>query len=174
MKKKILSFFLVFFAFLLFAEAQRSPMRERKMMRGPKTPEQRATAITNRLTKRLGLNGEQKQQIYKINLQTAQRVDELRAEAKTKRERGEKPEKGFYAKQIRELNQQRDQSISATLNAKQKIEYEKFKQEQKERMKKRIEKRREFRKKRNKPDTGFLENDEDFEDMLLDEAEDEI
>ncbi len=173
MKKKIFSLFLVFFAFLLFAEAQRSPMRQRKM-REPKTPEQRATAITNRLTKRLNLNGEQKQQIYKVNLQTAQRVDELRAEVKAKRERGEKPEKGFYAKQIRELNQQRDQSISATLNAQQKVEYEKLKQEQKERMRQRIEKRQKFRKKMNKQDTGFLENDDDFEDMLLDEAEDDI
>ncbi len=173
MKKKIFSLFLISFAFLFLAEAQRGPMHQRKI-RDPKTPEQRATAITNRLTKRLGLNGEQKQQIYKVNVQTAQKIDELRTEAKAKRERGEKPEKGFYAKQIRELNQQRDQSILAVLSAEQKTEYEKLKTEQKERMRKRIEKRQKFRKKMNKQDTGFLENDDDFENMLLDEAEDEI
>lgn len=173
MKKKIFSLFLISFAFLFLVEAQRGPMHQRKM-RDPKTPEQRATAITNRLTKRLGLNDEQKQQIYKVNLQTAQRVDELRTEVKDKRERGEKPEKDFYAKRIRELNQQRDQSILATLNAQQKVEYEKLKKEQKERMRQKIEKRQKFRKKMNKPDTGFLENDIDFEDILLDEAEGEI
>ncbi|MCS6796101.1 MAG: hypothetical protein RMJ97_10000 [Raineya sp.] len=173
MKKTSIYFVVLFLAFAMLAEAQRMGMR-RNPNRPPKTPEQRANALTNRLTKRLGLNGEQKEQIYKINLQAAQRIDELRTEARAKRERGEKPERGYYAQKIRELNQQRDQNIMATLNAQQKLEYEKIKQKRKETMKKRMEKRRKMRQKLNKSDTGYLENDNDFEEMLLDEVEEEL
>ncbi|WP_101357930.1 V-type ATP synthase subunit I [Raineya orbicola] len=175
MKKSAFSFvFLIIWGVFFVAEAQRMPMRKNNRNFQPKTPEERAKILTNNLTKRLSLNGEQKEQIYQINLNTAREIDRLRKEAKAQRERGEKPEKGFYAKQVRELNQQRDQNISALLNNQQKVEYEKLKQERKEKMRKRMEKRRQMRKKLNKQDSGFLENDEDFEEMVLDEVEDEI
>lgn len=53
-------------------------MAQQQEKKEPKTTEQRATGITEKMTAKLGLDATQKAKIYDINLGTAQKNDALR------------------------------------------------------------------------------------------------
>lgn len=55
------------------------PKTEQREKKTPKTAEERAGNITERLTNQLGLSADQKEKIYEINLGIAQKNDGIRA-----------------------------------------------------------------------------------------------
>ncbi len=89
----------------------------------PRTPEERAQRMTNRMEKQLTLTAEQKEQIYEINLEAAQKNEELRQ----KKQSGEtepqelRGERQAIAKDV-------DTKILALLDEEQKGKYEQMKE----------------------------------------------
>ncbi|HXC05603.1 MAG TPA: hypothetical protein VNZ86_12665 [Bacteroidia bacterium] len=82
--KKILCLLSISASLLAFAPATRAscyfqqdqPVQEKKQ----KTPEQRATGVSNRLTKDLSLTDDQKKKVYDAALTRAQKMDQARSQ----------------------------------------------------------------------------------------------
>lgn len=85
------------------------------------TPEQRADKMTNRMTEELGLSEDQKQKIYKINLDNAQKREAQRAamEEDRKAKRAE----------MQAQNQVQNEQIEAVLTPDQKTKWQEVKKE---------------------------------------------
>jgi hypothetical protein len=91
--------------------------------------EERATAHTNHLEKKLGLSAEQKTQVYEINLATAKKNDEIRA----KRQAGGADNKALSVER-KENEKNRVAKIEALLTADQKTKWEAWKAAKKARV----------------------------------------
>ncbi|MDX2301950.1 MAG: DUF4890 domain-containing protein [Microscillaceae bacterium] len=145
MKSKILLFSLIFTAFtsLIFAQE-----------RTPKTPEERAEIITGKMEEKLGLSADQKTQIYQINLESAQKTDELRSQVKNQ----EIGREEFMA-EMKTLEQDRDAKIEALLTEAQKPKYEEMKENARQRLKERSQN---FRRKRGGENEGEGDIDGDL------------
>ncbi len=88
-----------------------------------KTPEQRATGLTNKMTEKLGLNETQKTQVYNINLATAQKNDAVRSNTALTKEQ---------KKAQLEANQaDRSAQFKTVLTAEQYAKYEAWEKERK-------------------------------------------
>jgi hypothetical protein len=120
-----------------------------------RTPEERATAQTNRLEKQLGLSADQKKQIYSINLDAIKKNEELHAKAKT----AGSDKKAIHAER-KANNTARVSKIESTLTAEQKTKWETIKAEQK----KRAEERRAANGKGKGKEKGKPANDSDDDD----------
>lgn len=130
MKKQLLLISLLMVLFSVSAFAQRGERTDKE----PRTPEERATAQTNSLEKKLNLTADQKAKIYEINLTAAKKNDELRAQRQS--QTGERED----IKNTRIENEKnRDASIQALLDEDQKVKYAEMKAAQKERMQERRE-----------------------------------
>ncbi|MBE7177631.1 MAG: hypothetical protein INR69_14580 [Mucilaginibacter polytrichastri] len=120
MKKYVMVFGLML-AVTISASAQR---------RGPgmkdRTPEERATAMSKQLTKKLSLSAEQEKQVYAINYAQAKKIDLLR--------KTDGDDRQAKMKERRAMMQESDQKIAAVLNADQKKNYEAWKAEAREHM----------------------------------------
>ncbi len=77
MKKLILAFFLLTTGAAFAQQADEQPAQGTP--RPQQTPEQRATSMSERMTKGLGITDEQKTKVYNLALIKAQKSDELRA-----------------------------------------------------------------------------------------------
>lgn len=94
--------------------------------KGPKTAEERATQVTERLTKQLGLSDEQKAKIYEINVGIAQKNEAIRANnALTKEQR---------MAQIKENHAARKAMYKDVMNAEQYAKYEAWEKEKQAKM----------------------------------------
>ncbi len=146
MKKQLLLISLLSILFCMNAFAQRGERPKKE----PRTAEERATAQTNSLEKKLSLTVDQKAKIYDINLAAVKKNDELRAQKQA--QTGKKEE----IKNARIENEKnRDANIKALLDADQNVKYEEMKAAQKERMRARKEnKGKGGRKGNTSPDTG--------------------
>ena len=78
---------------------------------------QRAERLTKQMTKQLTLNEEQSIKISAINLETAQKLDALRAERSTNRS---------FKRDIQTVQKNRDSEIKALLNKDQLAKYKKM------------------------------------------------
>lgn len=102
------------------------PQREQRQTRTPKTAEERATNMTERMTKQLGLSDDQKSKIYEINLGIAQKNDGIRSNtALTKEDR---------RKQMQENHASRKAMYKEVLTPDQYAKYEAWEQEKKAKM----------------------------------------
>lgn len=99
----------------------------------PKTPEQRATAVTNRLEKKLSLSKDQKTKVHDLAMARAQKMDELRAKYKDQ-------DKKLWQAERKKLRDEFHAGMKATLSPEQYAKWE-------AQRKKQIEKR----KGKNKP-----------------------
>ncbi|TAE20142.1 MAG: hypothetical protein EAZ95_00030 [Bacteroidetes bacterium] len=117
-----------------------------------RTAEERATAHTNHLEKKLGLSADQKSQVYAINLEAAKQQDELRAQAKTAG-----ADKKAIAEKRKAVNKDRVSKIEALLTGDQKTKWEAVKAAQKAR----VEARRKAKGKPMKNSGEELEDDGD-------------
>jgi Spy/CpxP family protein refolding chaperone len=90
------------------------------------TPEQRAERMTNRMAEQLDLTEEQKQEIYNLNLQNAQKrqveMEERKAEMESRREA------------MKSQNESQKQQIEALLTPEQKEKWEEVRSENHKRM----------------------------------------
>lgn len=103
----------IIFSLSLSAFAQRGQNREKS------TPEQRAEKMTGRMAEQLDLNEEQKKEIYKINLQNAQKRQE---EMEARREA------------MKSLNESQKEQIGAVLTPEQKEKWEEIRSENRKQM----------------------------------------
>lgn len=103
--------------------------RGRGQDREPKSPEERAQAITDRMTEKLNLSDSQKESIYAINLEHAKKNDDLRV----KMQNGELDREGLI-EQRKSVEKTRDEQISALLTEEQMPIYEEMKEKAKDRM----------------------------------------
>jgi hypothetical protein len=94
--------------------------------KGPKPAEERARKYTDKLTEKLGLSADQKNQVYDINLAAAKQVDGLRANNQPGKV--DRPENVQKRKAIEE---ERDSKIVALLSDEQKTKYNQYKEEKK-------------------------------------------
>lgn len=114
--------------------------------------EERATAHTNHLEKKLGLSADQKSQVYAINLEAAKKNDEIKAKRATA------TDKKALSVERKANEQARTSKIEALLTADQKPKWEALKAAQKAR----IEARRASKGKgKGKPSGEDLEDDDD-------------
>lgn len=127
----ILSAVLLFVAQSVMAQAGRGEDRE------PKTPEERAQKITDRMSKKLSLSDSQKESIYAINLEHAQKNDDLRAKVQN----GELDREGVKAERL-SVEKSRDEQITALLTEEQMPIYEEMKEKAKQKAKDRMQNRR--------------------------------
>ncbi len=81
MLKRTFSFLLLLCSAAAFAQA---PAKDAAAPREPKTPEQRATALADRLEKDLALSADQKTKVHALALTKAQKMDQLREQNKGK------------------------------------------------------------------------------------------
>jgi hypothetical protein len=163
MKRNFVIFSIFLMAFALNVLAQRP--HHARLQQNRKSPEERASLMTQRMTKRLKLNGEQSSKIGLINKETNIQIAAIRKEAKEKREKGEQIDMKNYRERVRNLNQAREEQTLALLNAKQKEEYRIMKEDAKNKMKKRMHK---YSKRKGKHDRGFQDlHDEYFDDEDL-------
>lgn len=152
MKTKILLTLALCLSMMTTAFAQKGRGNIEKKDR---TPEERATAQTNRLEKQLGLSADQKKQIYSINLDAIKKNEELHAKAKT----AGADKKAIHAER-KANNTGRVTKIESTLTAEQKTKWEAIKAEQK----KRAEERRAANGKGKSKEKGKPANDSDDND----------
>lgn len=124
-----------------------SQERPGKHQREHKTPEQRAQHMTEALSKKLSLNDNQKNEIYKINLERAKEMEKLHS-SNQKRDK-----KDF--EQGKKLFEESDKKISKVLNNDQRKQYEDLKAQRKEHAK---DRKGEFRKKLRDGKRGEAEN----------------
>jgi hypothetical protein len=117
-----------------------------------RTAEERATAHTNHLEKKLGLSTDQKSQVYAINLDAAKQHDELRAQAKTAG-----ADKKAIAEKRKAVNTARVSKIESLLTGDQKTKWEAWKAAKQAR----IEARRKAKGKPMKNSGEDLEDDGD-------------
>ena len=112
--------------------AQRDKNQEQK------TPEQRAQAITNNMEKKLALTADQKEKVYKINLERAKKMTEFRNEQMEDRKK--------HMDTRKTLLEESDNKINAVLTDAQKKSYTDLKADTKENMKERMGDRKGNRK----------------------------
>ena len=144
MKNKFLLLLIVFINTVMLSHAQE---------RTPKSPEERAKAVTKKLDKNLSLSEEQKEKVYQINLETAKQNDDLRNQVKIK----ELTRADFFTER-KVLEKDRDAKIEALLTEEQKPKYEEMKAKARQRLKNRAQNRR---KKRNKNTEDIEESSEE-------------
>jgi periplasmic protein CpxP/Spy len=118
MKKLIM--IAIIFSLSFTAFGQRGQQREMS------TPEQRAERMTNRMAEQLDLTEEQKQEIYNINLQNAQKrqveMEERKAEMESRRA------------EMKSQNESQKQQIEAILTPEQKEKWDEVRSENQKRM----------------------------------------
>ena len=85
------------------------------------TPEQRAEKITTKMTEELGLSEDQKQKIYQINLENAQKREAQRAAMEEERK--------AKRTEMQAQNQVQNEQIEAILTPEQKTKWEEVKKE---------------------------------------------
>ena len=124
MKKLILSTF-------LFLGLALSGYSQPNADRAQKTPEERAQRMTDMMDKKLSLSESQKTQIYQVNLE--------RARAMSNRKDNRQDKDSVNRRKEFETTENR---IERILNANQKAEYQKLKEERKEKMKEHRSKRK--------------------------------
>lgn len=136
MKKQVILILLLMFGLSLSSIAQGRGGKNSPRQQEPRTPEQRATQLTDRLDKQLNLSAAQKEQIYGFNLEAAQKVDNLRVEGKENREAGN-VDRQAHLEQRKAIEKERDDKIGNVLNAQQKAKYQTMKQNARSRIKER-------------------------------------
>lgn len=119
--KKLLMICGLLFSVITFAQAQQDGGRKMR------TPEERAQKNAEGLTKRLGLNDDQKAKATAIFLEQANAVNKAR-------EAGSDDKEARRA-QMKQLNEDTDAKINALLTEEQKKTYETWKAERKDKMK---------------------------------------
>lgn len=119
--KKLLMICGLLFSVITFAQAQQDGGRKMR------TPEERAQKNAEGLTKRLGLNDDQKAKATAIFLEQANAVNKAR-------EAGSDDKEARRA-QMKQLNEDTDAKINALLTEDQKKTYETWKAERKDKMK---------------------------------------
>ena len=117
--KKLLMIAIIF-SLSMSAFAQRGPNREMS------TPEQRAEKMTSRMAEQLDLNEEQKKEIYKINLQNAQKRQEEMESRKNEMEKRREA--------MKSLNESQNEQIGAVLTPEQKEKWEEIRSENRKKM----------------------------------------
>jgi len=117
-----------------------------------RTAEERATAHTNHLEKRLGLSAEQKTQVYAINLDAAQKHDAIKEKKKTAG-----ADKKALSAERKAVDKDRAAKLEALLTAPQKVKWEAVKLAQK----KRVEERKKAKGKGKLAPAGEDLNDDD-------------
>lgn len=110
------------FSVITFAQAQQDGGRKMK------TPEERAQKNAEGLTRRLGLNDDQKTKATAIFLEQANAVSKAREAGSVDKE--------ARRAEMKKLNEETDVKISALLTEDQKKTYETWKAERKDKMKK--------------------------------------
>ncbi|AEA44912.1 hypothetical protein [Fluviicola taffensis] len=122
--------FILAFVFLVGGTA----MAQQQAKKEHKTPEQRATGLTQKMTAKLGLDETQKTKIQNINLGIAQKNDAIRNN--TSLSRDEK------RTQLKETQTSRNSQYKEVLSADQYAKYEAWEKEKREKMQeKRAEKK---------------------------------
>ncbi|MNJ85426.1 hypothetical protein D3C87_29000 [compost metagenome] len=96
-------------------------MAQQQEKKEPKTTEQRATSITEKMTAKLSLDDAQKAKIYEINLGTAQKNDALRQNPSLTQEQ--------KIAQLKENQDARKAQYKEVLNADQYAKYEAWEKE---------------------------------------------
>jgi protein CpxP len=82
MKKTIYTIALFAVSFALAPQLQaQAPAQEEQGQKQQRTPEQRATGVSNRLAKDLTLTDDQKKKVYDAALTRAQKMDDARSQA---------------------------------------------------------------------------------------------
>jgi protein CpxP len=92
-----------------------------------KSPEQKATQMTGRLTKSLALTAEQQSKIYPIALNNIQAMEQARA--------GDPNDKKAFHARIKALRQSYESEVKSVLTQEQAAQWDQIKQEQKSRHK---------------------------------------
>jgi Spy/CpxP family protein refolding chaperone len=116
--KKLIMIAAIFTMTFAGAFAQRGQGSQQKE---PMTPEQRAEKMTMKMTEELGLSEDQKQKIYQINLENAQKREAQRAAMEEER----KANRSEMQAQAKAQNEQ----IEAILTPEQKTKWEEVKKE---------------------------------------------
>lgn len=116
--KKLIMIAAIFMMTYAGAFAQRGQGSQQKE---PMTPEQRAEKMTMKMTEELGLSEDQKQKIYKINLENSQKREAQRAAMEQER----KANRSEMQAQAKAQNEQ----IEAILTPEQKTKWEEVKKE---------------------------------------------
>ena len=101
----------------------------------PKTPEERAVMITNKMKTNLSLSDGQYAKVKAVNLDFATKFDEIRKSENKK----------DIVNKMRNLDSQRMQSLKAVLTSEQYTKYETQKNEARERMRKNMDERMKHR-----------------------------
>ncbi|MDX1903886.1 MAG: hypothetical protein SFU27_06985 [Thermonemataceae bacterium] len=91
---------------------------QKVQQRNMPTPEQRAANITEKMNKKANFTPEQKNQVYAINLDVAQRLQAVNQNLKSKR-----IDNVAAAEQRKNLNKERESRIVAILTPEQKAKY---------------------------------------------------
>ncbi len=128
--KKIIAMCLILGLFIHSTIAQTTPARE------PKTPEEKAEAVTSRLTKRLSLTTEQAAKVKTIQLERFQKIEALKAQYK------ETDDKVAARSEAKTLTGEADQKMKEALTAEQYTRYEQQRQEQFQKHRERAKSRR--------------------------------
>lgn len=102
--------------------------------RTPKTAEERASAQTQQLSKKLSLSEEQQKKIQEINLASAKKVDELRAKSEGHRAQ--------TFKELKTIEADKETAYKSVLTEKQMSDYMTLKAEREKKMKEHMQKRR--------------------------------
>lgn len=103
-----------------------------------KTPEERATKLTEKMTKKLDLTAEQAAKVKQINLDAATKKQTLKAANKGKRKE--------IREQVKAIETDRSTQINLVLTDDQKVKYAKMEKHAKKKMKARRGKRKGKRK----------------------------
>ncbi len=145
--KKLLIITALFIGVISTGFAQDSTQRKRPAGPGPhghrsaqqmKTPEERAKMSTDALEKRLNLSQEQKDKVYALNLERAQKMEKLH--------KSEMDHRKSLMEKRREIMIESEKKMNKILNEEQQKAMEEMKQKAKERMKERSEHRPGMRK----------------------------
>jgi protein CpxP len=145
--KKLLIITALFAGLLTTGYAQDSTQRKRPAGHGPqgqrsaqqmKTPEERAKMSTDALEKKLNLSQEQKDRVYALNLERAQKMEKLH--------KSEMDQRKSMMEKRREIMVESEKKMNKILNEEQQKTMEEMKQNAKERMKERSKHRPGMRK----------------------------
>jgi protein CpxP len=145
--KKLLIITALFIGVISTGFAQDSIQRKRPAGPGPhgqrfakemKTPEERAKMSADALEKRLNLSQEQKDKVYALNLERAQKMEKLH--------KSEMDQRKSQMEKRKEIMMESEKKMNKILNEEQQKAMEEMKQKAKERMKQRSEHRPGMRK----------------------------
>ncbi|MGD1840232.1 MAG: hypothetical protein ACFB0B_04950 [Thermonemataceae bacterium] len=128
MRKIFILMLIAFSAFQLQAQQKGKDM----------SPEERAEMQTSKLDEKLDLSDEQETSIKAINLQANTDLQALREEAQG----SEQNDRKALLKQSREIQQQRESDIRATLTEDQQVTYDEMIEKQKQNRREKIKNRR--------------------------------